>query len=191
LAFVSQRNIPLAVIVITPIIIERFSDFWSTIRKRTIPASDDVHRSIKNVRGSKILNIILILFLVIFTIIRVKLQLSPTLVEEKYPTKAIQTILATSPEGNMFNSYNWGGYLIWKLPKYPVFIDGRADLYGEDIINEWWAVVNGTDNTMTILDKHNINLIILEPDWPVINILIMNHWRITYQDNISIVMTRK
>jgi hypothetical protein len=191
LAFVSQRNIPLVVIVITPTIIELFTDFWSRIRTRTISTTENDQRRKINSQYSRILNSIIIILLIILAILRVNLQLSPTLVDEKYPGKAIQSILATSPAGNMFNSYNWGGYLIWNLPKYPVFIDGRADLYGEDIIDEWWGVVNGTDKAMLILDKYNINFIILEPDWPVINILKTNHWNITYQDDISIVMTRK
>lgn len=34
--------------------------------------------------------------------------------------------LRTNPmEGTMFNFYNWGGYLIWRLPEEKVFIDGR------------------------------------------------------------------
>ena len=28
-----------------------------------------------------------------------------------------------------YNSYNWGGYLIWR--GLPVFVDGRADVYGD------------------------------------------------------------
>ena len=31
----------------------------------------------------------------------------------------------------MFNSYNWGGYLMFALPDMPVFVDGRTDLYGD------------------------------------------------------------
>ena len=34
----------------------------------------------------------------------------------------------------MFNSYNWGGYLMFKLPDYPVFVDGRTDLYAIGIV---------------------------------------------------------
>lgn len=27
--------------------------------------------------------------------------------------------------GNIFNAYEWGGYLIWKLPQFKIFTDGR------------------------------------------------------------------
>jgi hypothetical protein len=47
--------------------------------------------------------------------------------------------------GNMLNTYNWGGYLIWSLyPDQPVFIDGRTDLYAlnsqvlEDYVKIHW-----------------------------------------------------
>ena len=31
--------------------------------------------------------------------------------------------------GKIYNDYVWGGYLIWRLPQRPVFIDGRAEVY--------------------------------------------------------------
>ena len=44
---------------------------------------------------------------------------------------AVSFLQAHPPSGPIFNHYDWGGYLIWKLyPSTPVFIDGRADLYG-------------------------------------------------------------
>ena len=45
---------------------------------------------------------------------------------------------AHPPAGRIFNHYDWGGYLIWKLyPSTPVFIDGRADLYGEQLFDQF------------------------------------------------------
>jgi len=95
------------------------------------------------------------------------------------------------PDGKMFNSYNWCGYLIWSLPDYPVFIDGRADLYGEALINEWWDVVNGNSDALLILDKYHINLVVLETDWPIIDQLKNSHWFVLFKDDRSIVMTRQ
>lgn len=36
-----------------------------------------------------------------------------------------------SLEGNLFNIYGWGGYLILRAPEIPVFIDGRMPHWGE------------------------------------------------------------
>lgn len=55
-----------------------------------------------------------------------------------YPLEAISFLREDLPKGNLLSQYNWGGYLIWKLPEKKIFIDGRmpswrwkADLPGE------------------------------------------------------------
>lgn len=38
----------------------------------------------------------------------------------------------------MFNSYDFGGYLVWALyPVMPVYVDGRTGLYGDAFLNEY------------------------------------------------------
>ena len=45
------------------------------------------------------------------------------------------------------NHYNWGGYFIWKLyPQYRVFMDGRADVYGDALMTEFGDSYYLTDN---------------------------------------------
>ena len=42
-----------------------------------------------------------------------------------YPTKAIEFLQSQNNDGNLFSTYTWGGYLIWKMPEKKVFVDGR------------------------------------------------------------------
>ena len=42
-----------------------------------------------------------------------------------YPQKAVGYLQKNLPQENLFSGYNWGGYLIWKLPQKKLFIDGR------------------------------------------------------------------
>lgn len=42
----------------------------------------------------------------------------------KMPCRAVD-FLTTQKAGNIFNAYEWGGYLIWKLPDFKIFVDGR------------------------------------------------------------------
>ena len=53
----------------------------------------------------------------------------------------------------MLNSYNWGGYFDWKLRDYPVFLDSRADLFGDEIIGQWLDVMNAREGWQGILDR--------------------------------------
>ncbi len=60
---------------------------------------------------------------------------------KEYPVQAVEAIRQRHTSGALFNTYNWGGYLIWKLGE-PVSIDGRAGLYGDDRIRrstETWS----------------------------------------------------
>ncbi len=45
----------------------------------------------------------------------------------KYPCEAIQKYSSLS--GNVFNMYEWGGFLIWQKPKIKVFVDGRMSAW--------------------------------------------------------------
>jgi len=45
--------------------------------------------------------------------------------EDKFPKQAVSYLKANPCPGRIFNDYNYGGYLIWKLPSQPVYIDGR------------------------------------------------------------------
>lgn len=54
-----------------------------------------------------------------------------------YPDDAIDFLEKSGIEGNMFNDYGSGCYLIWRLyPDKRVFIDGRNTIYGADFIRK-------------------------------------------------------
>jgi len=85
--------------------------------------------------------------------------------KEYLPVEAVQFIRANNPPGPMFNSYNWGGYLIWHLyPDYPVFIDGRTDLYDDEFIREYVKVTLARPGWRQVLDRYGVNLILIESD---------------------------
>lgn len=49
------------------------------------------------------------------------------LVDTYYPEATVKFIIKEKPDGELFNYYEYGGYLIWSLyPDYKVFIDGRG-----------------------------------------------------------------
>jgi len=64
-------------------------------------------------------------------------------VGEVFPVKACEAILKNHLPPPIFNPLNWGGFLIWYLPDYPVAIDGRTDLYGDEITIRQYKVWDG------------------------------------------------
>jgi hypothetical protein len=65
-------------------------------------------------------------------------------VGESFPVKACDAIRANHLPPNIFNPFNWGGFLIWYMPEYPVSIDGRTDLYGDNIVIRQYEVWDGS-----------------------------------------------
>lgn len=51
---------------------------------------------------------------------------------DKFPAQAVAFLQKTRPPGPIFNSMGFGGYLMWHLPSYKVFIGGRFLVYTEE-----------------------------------------------------------
>jgi hypothetical protein len=113
-----------------------------------------------------------------------------TLLKSNYPVAAVKWIDEHHPTGPMLNEYNWGGYLTWFLRDYPVFIDGRTDLYGDEIIGQWITVVQAGEGWQDILDRWKIRLILVEPGRPLANVLTDHGWKELYRDSQAVFFDR-
>jgi hypothetical protein len=49
--------------------------------------------------------------------------------------------------GPLYNTYDWGDFISWYLPEKPVAIDGRTDLYGDEIDNRFF-MTDGVRKTL-------------------------------------------
>jgi hypothetical protein len=83
----------------------------------------------------------------------------------EYPREAVEYIKANPDEfeGNMFNTYEWGGYLIWRLPKHKTFIDGRIVAY-RPIVMKYIESFENKDAFFEMLREHNISWILIKED---------------------------
>ena len=109
---------------------------------------------------------------------------------QQAPVEAVAYLLDKQPDGPLLNSYNWGGYLIWAARDYPVFVDGRTDLYGDEIIIQWLQMVNVEENWLELLEQWNIRLILLEPSWPITKVLEGEGWDLLYFDEMAVIYGR-
>ncbi|MGD0181570.1 MAG: hypothetical protein ABSC15_17295, partial [Terriglobales bacterium] len=81
--------------------------------------------------GKTLLNAILLVTLLVFSVARVRFVIhrQPEAEAKEFPAAAVSFIAAHQPPAPILAHYNWGGYFIWKLyPEYRVYIDGRADV---------------------------------------------------------------
>jgi hypothetical protein len=106
------------------------------------------------------------------------------------PVAAVAHIRETEPSGRLFNAYNWGAYLLWALPEYPVFVDGRTDLYNDEVISEWFRVVRVEPGWEAVLDRWDVRLVLVESYLPLGNALDGAGWARVYEDDFTVVFTR-
>lgn len=107
-------------------------------------------------------------------------------IEKNLPLGAVRFLDVHQPPGELFNSYNWGGFLIWELPEYPVFADGRTDLYGDELLGEWLSIANAEDGWQAKLQERGVRLVLLEPSWALSKLLPAAGWQLLYADELSV-----
>jgi hypothetical protein len=108
------------------------------------------------------------------------------------PVEAVRFVQAARPPGPMFNAYNWGGYLTWSLyPDYPVYVDGRTDLYDDTLLREYLATANGLPGFEATLDRYGFNLVLIEAG-SLLSDHLRGHpnWRWLYGDDMAAVYGR-
>jgi len=142
------------------------------------------------------LNWILLGLIVFAALVKIGVALSPQEAikaeAEALPVKAVQFIQKNQPAGPMFNSYNWGGYLIYKLwPDYPIYIDGRTDLYDDVFIRRYLNVMAGGEGWQRTLDQDGINLVFIESDSTLAKFLHKDPaWTELYGDEKAAIFSR-
>lgn len=88
-----------------------------------------------------------------------------------------------------FNQYRFGGYLIWR--DVPVFVDGRADVYGDEFLSTYVETHRVGADWRRALDDHGVAWIMIEPDHELGVILDEAHdWQRTFGDDIAVIFER-
>lgn len=190
MGFVSQRSLAPFLIISAPIIGNSLYQVWTDNK---VDTNFSTYNRISKNRYPVLINIFnyaITLILITLSFLQIYNLSSIENISSGYPAEAVKWINKNNLQGNLYNSYNWGGYLIYHLPAHPVFIDGRADLYGDNVIGEWWQIANATNKGIQLLDTWKINLVLLEPNWPIVEKLASSGWKIYYKDNQSIILGR-
>jgi hypothetical protein len=111
-------------------------------------------------------------------------------VRNSYPLDAVRYVQQQRLPGPLFNNYNWGGFLIDTLPEYPVSIDSRGDLYGDNLLQREIRTLNAVD-WMEDPALDNANLILLPAQLPLARALQRSpQFKIVYADNMAVIFIR-
>jgi hypothetical protein len=106
------------------------------------------------------------------------------------PAAAVEAVKAHHLR-RVFNDRAFGGYLIWR--QMPVFIDGRAELYGEKFTMAYYNAVELKDigRFLGLLEEYDIDGLLLQPGMPAVGLLdALGAWRRVYADETAILYVR-
>jgi hypothetical protein len=109
------------------------------------------------------------------------------------PVGAVDYLRENGVRGRLFNTYDWGGYLIHALPQERVFVDGRSDLYGSDFLYSPYRVVaGGGPGWQQQLDRFGIGTVLLRRSDGLVSVLAASPaWKFTYADDHAVVFERR
>lgn len=113
-------------------------------------------------------------------------------VAQSYPAKAAQVIEARGYRGPLFNHFDWGGYLIWRLPQLPVSMDGRTNLYGADGIARHTNVWRGKRNWAQDPDLAKAGVVLADIEQPLTGLLRFDpRFELVYEDEVAAVFVAR
>jgi hypothetical protein len=112
-------------------------------------------------------------------------------VEQFFPVGAANYLREHPVSGNMFNQYEWGGYLEWALPHTPTFIDTRTEIFEYKGVLRDYVAISTFDKTEELFDEHDISYVIYSNSTPLSYFLSKSaRWHCLYQDKLAIVFAR-
>ena len=116
----------------------------------------------------------------------------PAYEAQNYPQAAVSFLDAKKLPGPIYNRYGWGGYLIRRLHgEYRVYIDGRADVYGDKFMYEAFNTYDGGNGWGESLDRFAIRTVLIAPDVPLASLLRSDdQWQKVYEDQQAVIFTR-
>lgn len=190
LGFLAWRNVGLLAIVAPPVITRHFGWAWETVGARAPQRAETPAP-----RVTLMLNWAILLLVALAAGLKFFVAAQPAVNEaeiaQSVPVGAAEFVKRTQPAGNLFNSYNFGGYLAWALyPKYPVYVDGRTDLYDDVFLREYLTVARGRPGYLSVLDKYAVKVAIVESNSLVSDALARAGWGATYSDALATVYER-
>jgi hypothetical protein len=180
------RHIPIFVLVAMPVIVA------------ALPfASESASTSLQPPNSSRFRPLFsgaVVILLAAFALVRwdILVRDQNTRESAQYPQKAIAFLQDSGNSPRIFVYYDWGGYAIWHLyPEYRVFVDGRADLYGDDLLSQFKTAIRLRTGWQDVLDRWQVQTVLVPPSTALAQALLLDpNWHAAFQDSQAIVLLR-
>jgi hypothetical protein len=202
LSLKANRHVPLGVITLAPLLALALSD--GVLAKLTIwwQRSGVRNRYKKTAgRGQQLGSKLYVMnWLVVGTSVLLGLAYWPTHAARQMEArneltgwKAVDFVVSRGITGRLFNEYGFGGLMIYRLnPAQKVFIDGRADAYGDAFVKEYLKIYFGREGWAEAFDRYEIDYVVCARSAPVRQLLLQRGDFVSvYKDEYNSVLVKR
>jgi len=208
LALASQRNVPLFVIAGAPLagrcaqaLLVTFSSILPSVVRR--PAAEAALRwtPIRWSGPTVAVGVLNLALLVVAVAVMLTYRALPNLrsaneaaaIASVFPVEATNGLQAVGKPLRIFNYYDYGGYLLWRL--YPqgsrIYIDGRVEVYGSALFSRYLRVSYLAEGWPSVIAQSDPDAIVLPSGHPLVGLLRQDRaWQLFSQDHVATVFTR-
>jgi hypothetical protein len=196
MALYSARNIPLYVVTVIPILISESCGIlcdWndSILIEKFLDFQKKIASTEESLKGG-FWSVISVALTLIMLVSGMELDFQKNgnrFSEDVFPVNASAWLEQNPPEGNGFNYFPWGGYLLYRFwPERNVFIDGQTDFYGEEFTREYEQVITLADGWQGVLREYEITWVIMPAGSELGLVLDDNDfWTREYEDSTAVI----
>jgi hypothetical protein len=188
-ALTSARHVPLLAIVAAPILAEAAGSCWRSVAphlKRLNAVGEDYRAALtRHTAWAIVLPVLLTAAGVL-----ARVDDYPA---TKYPVDMVANQSASLAGGRLFTTDEWADYLVFHLhPRVRVFLDGRSDFFGEQIVEDYKIVLAGAPGWRDKLDRYGMNLVLLPQSALIVGALKQDqNWSVISEQGGATLMRRR
>ena len=185
-AFRIQRDAWLAVLPAVAILAGAFQD-----------PGERRPQDVASVKGEKPATAVLVVLIIAVAVVRLpRRDVLLNRVSGNFPVKACDFIAQNRLPAPLFNAYAWGDFLTWYLPQYPVAIDSRVELYGDQKFSNYFDVTAGKERLDSDPALTSARTLLLERQSGMAKALstlpaLSSQYRLVYSDDLAAVFVRQ
>jgi hypothetical protein len=117
-------------------------------------------------------------------------------ISQSFPMKACDYIRDNRLPQPLFNTYTWGGFLTWYMPQYPVAVDNRVELYGDETLISYFKVISGKEPLDSDPTLAQAGTLLLDEQSAMAKALktlpaLSSQYRLVYNDDVASVFVRQ
>jgi hypothetical protein len=115
-------------------------------------------------------------------------------VAQQSPVRAVEYLRQHPVPGPMFETYEFGDYLVWSMaPGQKVFIDGRGELYERGgVFADYVHIAGLRPGALGVLRAYGVRSCLVRRDEPLVTVLAaLPDWQQVYSDDLSLVFVRR